>query len=136
EQAYAGSPEWACLFFGQRTYSSDPSSSEQLLHHPRLGHRRIRQRLLAPFVPIRDPIVVQSQLVQQCRVQVRHAHPIDDRGVAEVVRRAVDVAPLEAAASQPEAEGVAVVIAALAVLRYRQAAELAGPKDRRGVKQP
>ena len=57
--------------------------------------------------------------------------PVVDGLVAELVGRAVDVARLEAAAGQPQAEGVAVVVAAVAVLRDRQPAELAGPDDDR-----
>ena len=63
-------------------------------------------------------------------MQVGHADRVDGGLVAELVGGAVDVARLEAAAGEEQSECVAVVVAAVGVLRDRQAAELAGP-DRR-----
>ena len=54
-----------------------------------------------------------------------------DGVVAEFVGRAVDRAALDAAAGQPDAEAVGIVIAAVAALRERRAAELAGEDDQR-----
>ena len=59
-----------------------------------------------------------------------------DGGVAEVVGCAVDVAPLEAAAGEPEGEAVPVVVAAVGALRDREPAEFPGPDDDRLVEQP
>ena len=58
--------------------------------------------------------------MQDRGVQVGDADAAFDRLVADVVGGAVDVAGLEAAAGQQQAEGVAVVVAAAAVLRDRQ----------------
>ena len=55
--------------------------------------------------------------------------------VAEFVGRAVDLAGLEAAAGQEQREGVAVVVAAGATLRDRQAAEFAAPEDDRALQE-
>src|SRR5262249_17846077 len=97
--------------------------------------RRIGQRFLAALVRERDFVVIEAQLVQDRPVQVGYADAIHHRGVGEIVGRAVDVAGFEAPAGQPEREGVAIVVAALAVLRYRQPAELAGPQDERAVEE-
>ena len=55
---------------------------------------------------------------------------------ADRVGRAVDRAPFDAAAGQPVAEAVRVVIAALAALGHRHAAEFASPDHQRALEQP
>src|SRR5204862_2490083 len=52
-----------------------------------------------------------------------------DGAVTEIVGGAMDVAALEAAASQPKGEPVAVVVAAIFALGDGQAAEFTGPED-------
>ena len=86
-------------------------------------------------MPIRQSIVVQAKLVQDRGVQIGHADAALDRLVTDVVGRAVHVPGLESAAGQEQAEGVAVVVAAAAVLRDGQPAELAGPQHDRAVEQ-
>src|SRR5262249_31276538 len=68
-------------------------------------------------------------------VQVADADHVGHRTVTKVVGGAVGVSLLEAAASQPERKGVAIVVAAVGALRDRQPAKLAGPKDDRGIQQ-
>ena len=54
---------------------------------------------------------------------------------AELVGGAVGHAALEAAAGQPDGEAPVVVVAAIAALRCRRAAELAAPEDERLIEQ-
>ena len=67
-------------------------------------------------------------------MQVVDVHAIDGRVVADLVGFAVGDAPFDAAAGEPESEGVGIVVAAglLGLLRDRQAAEFAAP-DHEGV---
>src|SRR5262245_21431788 len=90
---------------------------------------RIRQALVAAVVAVDQAFVVEAELVQDRGVEIRNFDNVFDRTVANVVRGAVDVAGLEAAAGQDQAEGVAIVISTGAVLRYREPAELAAPND-------
>ena len=113
-----------------RCWLERPSEPPQQL---RLRH--IRQPLVAPVPLVREPRVVEAELVQHRRVQVGDAAPIDGGAVAEVVGGAVNLATLDAAAGQPDAEAVGMVIAAVAVLGARRAAELAAPEDERRVEQ-
>ena len=75
--------------------------------------------------------VVEAEEVQERGVVVVVGDDVLDGLVAELVGRAVDVAALEAAAGQPHAEAVGVVVAAdvLLVLDDRQPAHLAAPVD-------
>ncbi len=61
--------------------------------------------------------------------------PIFDGVEADLVGRAVDDAPLDAAAGQPGAEALRVVVAAVG-LGAGRAAELGAPDDDRLVEQP
>ena len=60
-------------------------------------------------------------------------HDVLDGGIAQLVGRAVDEAAANAAAGQPDGHRLVVVVAAVAPLRHRRAAELAGPDDQRVV---
>ena len=82
-----------------------------------------------------QPVVVDPELVEQRRVQVRNAHRVDDGLVAELVAGAVDIAALEPAAGEEEAETIAVMVAPIRVLGDRQPAEFAGPHHDRLVEQ-
>ena len=55
---------------------------------------------------------------------------------ADLVGRAVARTSLDAAAGHPDEEAVGIVVAAVAFLGDRHAAELAAPDDERGVEQP
>ena len=102
-----------------------PAGGDEL----RLRDLGVGQAVVAAVVGVRELAVVEAQGVEQGGLEVVDGDDVLDGGVAEVVGRAVDVAPLEAAAGQPEREAVAVVVAAVGPLRDRQAAELAGPED-------
>ena len=69
-------------------------------------------------------------------MEVVDVDAVDLGAEADRVGRAVDGAPLDAAAGQPHGEAVRVVVAALALLRHRHPAELAAPDDQRLVEQP
>ena len=113
-----------------------PSSPQQGGDELGLGDLGVGQAVVAALVGVRELAVVEAQGVEQGGLEVVDGDGVFDGGVAELVGRAVDVAPLEAAAGQPEREAVAVVVAAVGPLRDRQPAELAGPEDDRVVEQP
>ena len=85
---------------------------------------------------VRQLGVIQPEQVQDRGVPVGHADAVLDGGVAELVGGAVDVPRLDAAAGQPDAEAVLVVVAAVRrSADDRQPAELAAPDDQRLVEQ-
>src|SRR5439155_21571832 len=63
------------------------------------------------------------------------AAPVHRSPVAEVVGGAVGLPAADAAARQPDAEAVGVVVAAVLALGARRAAELAAPEYQRAVQQ-
>ena len=73
--------------------------------------------------------------MQDGRVQVVDVDFLLDRGEAELVGRSVCQAALDAAAGQPDAEAVVVVVAAVAPLARGRAAEFAAPEDQRVIEQ-
>src|SRR5260370_42536210 len=79
--------------------------------------------------------VVDAELMEDGRMQVRNADALFHRLVTDLIRRAVEVPVLESAAGQPHAEGPSIVVTALAVMRNRQQAELARRADLGVIKQ-
>src|SRR5688572_17062149 len=75
--------------------------------------------------------------MQERRVVVVVVDDVLDRLVAEFVGRAVDIARLYAAAGEPDAEAVGVMVAAniLFVLNYGQTPHFAPPVDERGIQE-
>src|SRR5947209_10711805 len=73
--------------------------------------------------------VVEAQLVEKRGQKVRAAHSANRGLVTELVRGAMNMPGLEAAARQQDGESVAVMVAAGAMLGDRQAAEFACPKN-------
>src|SRR5262245_10758345 len=100
------------------------SLSYDTLDHP---PRHIGEPLIAAVMPKRQLLVIQPQQMQDRRVEVIHRDALRPRPQAELVGLADCLPPLHAAAGQPHGVSVRVVIAALAALRHRRAAELARP---------
>jgi len=79
--------------------------------------------------------VVQPQGLEEGGLKVVNGDDVANRGIAEIVGRAVDIPAPEAAASQPERESMAVVVAAVGALGDRQPSKFARPQDDRLVEQ-
>ena len=75
--------------------------------------------------------MIEAEERQHRRVRIVDVHLVVDGAQAELVGGADDLAALDAAAGHPHGEAVRIVIAALAALRRRRAAELARPHDER-----
>ena len=84
--------------------------------------RHVGQAEVAAVVAVGQLLVVEAEQVQDRGVQVVDADAVDDRLVADLVGLAVVDAALDAAAGQPDGEGVRVVVAAGAALLRRSAA--------------
>src|SRR5262249_27051733 len=95
----------------------------------------VGQAEVAAGVPERQPLVVQTHEMKNGRVQVVDVDAVLDGTEAELVRRPVGHAALDAAAGHPHREAPVVVVAAVAALAGRGAAELAAPDDERVVEQ-
>src|SRR5262245_32321506 len=83
-------------------------------HIPHHIPRYVSQAEVAAVELEREPLVIESEKVQDRGVQVVDADAVFDGLVADVVGRAVGRAPLYAAAGQPIGKGVRVVVAARA----------------------
>src|SRR4051812_35535160 len=84
---------------------------------------------------ITEPLIIEAKLMEHRRVQFGHAATIDRGAVAKVVGSAVDLAALDAAACEPDAEAIGMMIATVAVLCPRRSPELAAPDDERRIEQ-
>src|SRR4051794_40239619 len=90
-------------------------------------------------VSIGELLVVEAEEAQDSRVKVMDVNLILDCLVAQLVRGAVDVPPLDPTAGHPHAEAVMVMVAAVGLgvlgvgvgeLNGRRAAEFAPPEDK------
>ena len=82
-----------------------------------------------------EPARVEAELVQHGGVQVGDVVPVFDGVEAEFVGRAVDDAPLDAAAGQRDREAVGMMVAAVGRLGAGRAAEFGAEDDERFVEQ-
>src|SRR5690606_30807832 len=94
--------------------------------------------LIEPLEAEREPLVVDSQEVEDRRAQITDVDGVADDVVAEVVRLAVFEAPFHAASGEPHREASPVMVAPLLVLRelalrIDRTAELAAEDDQRIV---
>src|SRR5947209_17985107 len=101
----------------------------------------IRQPEISSLKAVRQPLVIQAEQVKNRRLEVVDMHGILGDVEAEIVCRAVDQAGFDAAAGEPDCEGLGVMIAAEAaledrvVLNHRGAAEFAAPDNKRVIAQ-
>src|SRR5688500_5567716 len=113
-------------------------SSENVLHHASM---HIRQTEIPTLKLIGESLVIKTKLVKDGRLQVVHVHAVLGRVEAEVVRRTVGEARLDAPARHPERERIRVMIATPLFeiinlpLKKRRAPKLAAPDHKRVVEQ-
>src|SRR5262249_11154702 len=92
-----------------------------------------------PFVPAvvqeGQLFVIEADQVQERGVEVVDRDAIFDGAETELVGGANGLAASDAAAGKPHGVAVRIVVAALAALRHRRPAELAGPNDEGAVQQ-
>ena len=117
----------------RRPTVSGLTTSNDILDHLALDEG---QPLIASEMRIGQPVLVQPELVQDRRVQVAEVIRLLDRPQADRVGCADDLASLDAAAGHPHREADVVVVAPLAGLCLRRAAEFAAPEDERALEQP
>ena len=75
----------------------------------------------AACVAIRQPLVVQTQQMQDRRMPIMHMHRVFNSFIPVVVGAAIREPPLDAAAGHPEGIAFVIVVAAVAVLGVRRA---------------
>ena len=99
--------------------------------------RNIRQSKIPPRIAIGELLMIEAEQVQHRRVEVVDMYLLIHRRKPKFVGRSMHVAAAHAAAGQPHAEAVMIVIAAaeLRQLGHRRAAELAAPHHQRGFQQ-
>ena len=95
----------------------------------------IRQAKVSTTVTIGQRLVVDAQLVQNCRPQVINGRPVFNGVISQVVGRAISDAPLDAPAGHPDAEAERVVVSTICPLCERRATEFSRPDNQRLVEQ-
>ena len=101
----------------------------------------IREPEVAAAMAVRESLVIESEQMKHCGMQIVNMDLAADRFVPQLVGRTVDVARLHPAAGHPHAVRLRVVVAAHAAadggvgLNHGRAPELAAPDDQRVVEQ-
>lgn len=80
--------------------------------------------------------MIQSQLVQDRRVEIMDVDPVVDGLETEVVRFSVGHAPLDASARHPHRETIMVMVPAVAVFGCRCSSEFTAPDDQSFLQHP
>ena len=102
----------------------------------------IGQTEITAGMSIGEPLMIDSQLVQNCRMQIVYVHPILDRLISEWVTLAINLSLPESTPCHAAGERIGVVIATeqrlalLTQLGGRSATEFPAEKDDRFVQQP
>ena len=91
----------------------------------------IGQAIVASLKAIGQTLVIESQQMQERRIQIVYVYWIFGYIESEVVGRSVDVAAFDAAAGEPHGEGSVVMIAAIVALGHWSASEFAAPNHER-----
>ncbi len=111
--------DWMVLFREHRWTPSPGSPVEVAISARESGEQlrderavNIGQPEVASGVAIRQLFVIEAEQVQDGGVQVVHVDRVFDRGKAELIGGAVDMARTDTAPGHPDGEAVVVVIAA------------------------
>src|SRR5262249_47536387 len=96
----------------------------------------IGQAEIAPAVPEGQPGVIESEQMQDRRVEIVDVAFVLDHFHSVIVSLAVSHSALDAAAGQPRRERVGEMAAPVIALRRWRAAEFRRPNDQRLIEQP
>src|SRR5262249_1219213 len=106
--------------------TSGPASRNDPVDHLAMD---IGQTHVAAAEPKRQPLVIDAEEMQHCRVQIVHLQLVLHDLVSPFVRLAKGNPGLGPAAGEPDGESELVMIAAVRSLSERRAPELACPDD-------
>src|SRR5215471_9388918 len=109
--------------------SRSSSLTQHGLHHSAVY---VRQSEITPRVPVSEPLVIQSEQVQERGMQVVHVDAVSLGVIAELVRRSVREPAPDAAAREPRREPLRIMVStAIGTgpqrLGNRRSSELAAP---------
>ena len=97
----------------------------------------VGQTKVASLKSIGQSSVIETQQMQQRRIQVMDMHWVGYDIESKVIRLAVNISSFESAPSKPHAEAAIVMIASIiSSLNHRRSTELATPNDQRVIKKP
>ena len=91
----------------------------------------VGETLVPSLVEVRQPSVIQANQAQDCRIHVMHVDGVLHRPADRTRRWNPARVRLDSGARHPHAERIGMVVAAIAPLGQRRAAELAAPNDQR-----
>src|SRR5258708_37818361 len=114
---------------------SDSGVLEQLSNHRGAGNGGFGGSFIPPTVRISEARMVETKRVQQRRLQIGNAHPVDRSFVSEIVGRSMDQTAFEPAAGKPQTERIAIVVSSIGVLSGGQPSKFASPHHKRAVEQ-
>src|SRR4029077_10975105 len=124
----------------QKAKIENPKSSCQNALHG--GRRRLGadQFLVQALETVSQAILVNTHLVQDCRVEIPDMHRVTDNIIAEIVRLAIDDPAFDAATGHPHRVAArvmvpAIVVAAQFALAIDGAAKFTAPDDQGVVEQ-
>lgn len=97
----------------------------------------VGQAIVATLYPKRESSVVESQQMQQRRIQVVHMHRVLCHVETEFVGRSIGNARFDTSTREPQTETAVVMVSAvIAPLHHRCPSELSTPNDQRILQQP
>lgn len=91
----------------------------------------VSQAIIAAGVMKRQPFMVETQLMQDGRMQVMYMNLVVDGSESKLVRLPVRHSALDSGPREPHGEAVMIVVAAVAIFRSRSSSELTSPHDQR-----
>src|SRR5262245_28295165 len=94
------------------------------------------QAEVAACMAVGQAFVVQSQGVQQRRVQVVHVDGVFDGAITKIIRGSEGEPAPYTATGQPHRESLRMVIAAVSVLDHRRPTKLGSPQNQRIFQEP
>src|ERR1043165_7427248 len=105
-------------------------SREQVLQHV---SAHVGQAQVAAAVAENKALMIETEQVEDGRVEIRDGDDILNGAVTVVVSGTVGQAPADAAAREPDREALRIVIASIAALSERCAAKFTGPHHERRI---
>ena len=95
----------------------------------------VSQAEITSRIAICETLMVQSEEVEDRRVEVMEMYLVHDRVVAVVIRSPIRKTRLYAAACHPHRECFGIVVPSIRALRRRRATKFPAPKDQRVLQQ-
>jgi hypothetical protein len=98
--------------------------------------RHIRQTKIAAGMPVGETLVVESQSMQDCCMQIMHVDGILDRTITILVGRTLSKSPCVTPSRHPHRKCLRMMTPAVPILDHRCATKFGAPDNQRFLQQP